>query len=267
MFAFWTPESSGGTNPLTPVVPARDAIQLEVTFVERPLGDPLLGTQLWSGIDQVGAVARKEEREALNRLGLQVGNAGAAPCPALEQMLELNKDAIAVHNDSIAAPVRQVFYVEANQSPAIQANSHEECAIDVPTLSGVAARNYTRFQGVLRITARRLQDGWVQIDFTPEIHHGERRWRPVASSSGWQGRDTPEIDALLAHRFSMRLHVGEMAVITGDSHSTRSFGHQCFVAGEASQGEKQRLLVVRVADMAKIEPVHSASQGALPAKR
>ena len=57
MFAF-RPAFCRLGNLLPPLRPARDALQIDVVFIERPLGDPLLGKTLWNDIDQVAGSTR-----------------------------------------------------------------------------------------------------------------------------------------------------------------------------------------------------------------
>src|SRR5262249_41472371 len=67
---------------------APGAIQLDAVYVERPIGDPLLGPELWRYVDQVAAVDA-EARGPLRRNGFRVGLVGANPPIALQKMLGL----------------------------------------------------------------------------------------------------------------------------------------------------------------------------------
>jgi hypothetical protein len=257
VFAFWPTTKMGSDQALPPIRPARDAMQIEITFVERSVGDPLLGNALWRDIDQLGAVS-SNERDVLKRLGLRIGNVGATPGGALEKMLHLS-DAIDTAPENAKLPVHRV-YLRSSEGSSIDTNTVASCTIDVPLQSGTKETTYKNFKGVLRMTAHRLQDEWAQLEFVPEIHHGVDRLRPMPAKGGWQTKESPEVDALLTQRFSIKLHVGEMALMTTDGSGPRSFGHQCFVSDEPRKGPIQRVLVVRLANMSRIEPLYAPSR-------
>jgi len=263
VFGFWPPATSTVANSLPPLQPSRDAVQIEFTFVERPVGDPLLGTALWGQIDQVGAVTASEA-ESLKRMGLRVGNAGASICPALEQILRDSEPADVPASDTHISVKKETLCIGPGISPPITINSARKCTIDVPATSGTKERTYESFKGVLRLTAHRLQDGWARLEFVPEIQFGQERVRPITASAGlqsvWQPEVSQEIESLLAQRFSVKLHVGEMVIITADAtENARLFGTQAFVRDQRGTGPLQRVLIVRLANMSRIDPVYAQS--------
>ena len=58
--------------------PTRDAVQLEIVFIERPLEDPLLGHALWKEVDQIGALD-PAVRDVLRKNGFKVGVTASDP--------------------------------------------------------------------------------------------------------------------------------------------------------------------------------------------
>ena len=251
--------SSGTQNVLTPLRPARDALQIDVVFVERPLGDPLLGKTLWNDIDQVAGF-ESSELDAVKQLGFLIGNAGANPCPALERMLRESADPL---DDADAKNClrlkKQTFCLRSSQASSIETNAVPHCTFDLPLFSGPREKKYDNFKSVLRLTAVRLQDGWAKLEFAPEIHHGMDRVRPMVVNGGWQAKESQEVDTL-PQRFSLKLHVGEMAVMTAAPADSRSFGHYAFIREDAEKGPVQRLLVVRLSNMSRIDPVYSTPE-------
>jgi hypothetical protein len=263
VFGFWPPAASSTSNALPPLQPSREAVQIEFTFVERPVGDPLLGNALWGQIDQVGAVSASEA-ESLKRLGLRVGNAGASICPALEQILRELEPPDAPGSDTHISVKKETLCIGPGVSPPIVTNSTGKCIIDVPVTSGSKERTYENFKGVLRLTAHRLQDGWARLEFVPEVHFGQEQLRPMSATAGlqsvWQPEMAQEIEAFLPQRFSVKLHVGEMVVITADAtDNARMFGTHAFVRDQKGVGALQRVLIVRLANMSRIDPVYSQS--------
>jgi hypothetical protein len=272
VFGFWAPATTSTSNLLPPLQPSREAVQIEFTFVERPVGDPLLGSALWGQIDQVGAVTASEA-ESLKKLGLRVGNAGASICPALEQILRESEPPDTKGSDTRISVKKETLCIGPGVSPPIVTNSVRKCTLDVPATSGTKERKYENFKGVLRLTAHRLQDGWARLEFVPEIHFGQEQLRPTSATAGlqsvWQPEMSQEVQALLPQRFFVKLHVGEMVVITADvTDNARMFGTQAFVRDQPAVGALQRVLIVRLANMSRIDPVYSQPGGGLnPAGR
>jgi hypothetical protein len=265
VFGFWPPAATSTSNALPPLQPSREAVQIEFTFVERPVGDPLLGTPLWGQIDQVGAVTASEA-ESLKRLGLKVGNAGASICPALERILKDTEPPDAKDSDTHILVKKETLCIGPGVSPPIITNSVRKCTIEIPATSGSKERTYENFKGVLRLTAHRLQDGWTRLEFVPEVHFGQEQLRPMSSTAGlqsvWQPEMAQEVEAFLPQHFFVKLHVGEMVVITADAtDNARMFGTQAFVRDQPSAGAVQRVLIVRLANMSRIDPVYSQSGG------
>jgi hypothetical protein len=264
VFGFWPPASTTVANSLPPLQPSRDAVQIEFTFVERPVGDPLLGKALWGQVDQVGAVAPNEV-ESLKRMGLRVGNAGNSICPALEQILRESEPAdTSSSSENRISVKKETLCIGPGISPPITINSARKCAVDVPVGSSTKERSYDNFKGVLRLSTHRLQDGWARLEFVPEIHFGQERLRPTSGSAGlqsvWQPEVAQEVESLLAQRFSVKLHVGEMVLITADAaDNARLFGTQAFVREQRGAGTLQRVLIVRLANMSRIDPVYAES--------
>jgi hypothetical protein len=250
---------SSAQNLLTPLRPARDALQIDVVFVERPLGDPLLGRSLWNDIDQVAGF-ESAELDSVKQLGILIGNAGANPCPALERMLRESADPLdAADAKNCLRLKKQTFCLRNSESSSIETNAAQHCTLDLPLFTGPREKKYDNFKSILRLTALRLQDGWAKLEFAPEIHHGIERVRPMVINGGWQPTESQEIDTL-PQRFSLKLHVGEMAVMTAAPASPRSFGHNAFIREDAEKGTVQRLLVVRLSNMSRIDPVYSTPE-------
>jgi hypothetical protein len=264
VFGFWPPSTTAATQSLPPLQPSRESVQIEFTFLERPVGDPLLGTALWSQIDQVGAVSGTES-ESLKQLGLRVGNAGSVPSPALERMLKESQPDDAQASETHITVKKETLCIGPGVSPPITTNTIKKCTLDVPLTVGTKEGTYENFKSVLRLTAHRQQDGWARLEFVPEIHFGQERLRPMSANAGlqtiWQPEMAQEVETLLSHRFSVTLHVGEIVIITADAtEKPRLFGTQAFVRDQPGTGALQRVLLLRLANMNRINPVY-AQQG------
>ena len=241
---------------LAPIQASRDAMQIEIVFAERPLGDRLLGTALWQEIDQVGAVSA-DTRKTLAEYGLRVGSAGSSLPPALERLLELTaKSAEGAENDESRRMSTRRIYLLSGAEDLIPTSRFSSRTVTVPTPEGMTAKEYKDATGVLRLTAHRVQDGWARLEFQPEIHHGPSTMRRFASKDGWASTFSQSIDPFYNCRFSVNLHVGEMTVITADGTDLQSLGSCCFITGDDDSHKVQRVLVVRLMNMAKTDAVY-----------
>jgi hypothetical protein len=121
----------------------------------------------------------------------------------------------------------------------------------------MTTKDYTDATGVFRLQAHRVQDGWVRLEFQPEIHHGASTMRRVASKSGFATTFSRDIDPFSNCRFAVDLLVNEMAVITAEGNDAHSLGNCCFVGDDESGNRVQRVLVVRLTNMAKKDAVYA----------
>jgi hypothetical protein len=156
---------------------------------------------------------------------------------------------------------KQTFCLRDAESCSIETNALAKCTVELPLYTGAKEKTYEKFKSVLRLTAFRVQDGWARLEFAPEIHHGVDRLRPMVTNGGWQSREGQETD-VLPQRFSLKLHVGEIAVMTTAPEKHHSFGHNAFVREDETVGPLQRLLVVRLSNMSRVDPVYSTPETA-----
>ena len=154
---------------------------------------------------------------------------------------------------------KQTFCLRNAETCSIETNTLAKCTVELPLYTGAKEKKYENFKSVLRLTAYRVQDGWARLEFAPEIHHGVDRLRPMVANGGWQSREGQETD-VLPQRFSLKLHVGEIAVMTAAPEKPHSFGYNAFVREDATDGPLQRLLVVRLSNMSRVDPVYSTSE-------
>jgi hypothetical protein len=100
-----------------------------------------------------------------------------------------------------------------------------------------------------------LQDGWVRVEFVPEIHHGDLQLRPTPTDdAGWAYRSTQNIAQCYPQKFAVTLNVGESAVITA-AGGEETLGNQIFRRDQNGE-QRQRLLIIRLVDMGRtVKPV------------
>jgi hypothetical protein len=252
-----------------------DAIQLDVVYVERPLGDALLGDELWRYTSEISI--ETEQRSTLKRNGFRAGVVGSNPPPALQRMLGLKHDFAYEPQAEKSKQLRGHRYMlrSGSQQTILASPVYPECSLDIPQGDRSQHHSFENAQCKYRVTAERLQDGWVQLDFVPQIHHGSQQVRPVVGEDGWQYQDGQKTATLFPQRFTVRLAVGDMAILTAADGSQGRLGELFFrgppaltppgEAGHAEVGHSadslnsvQRLLVVRLAGMGTSNAPHAS---------
>jgi hypothetical protein len=249
---------AGGQSRELPAIPtSRDAIQLEIMLIERPVGDTLLGDSFWNEVDQVGSL-EPETRLALSRNGFRIGHTGSEPPRALERMLELKSEFASGPNGSPQKNLvgRRIVLASGGETEVQAGSLFSNCMVDIAGVDGVESKEFHDARFVFRVKAERDQDGWARIEFLPEIHHGAYRLRRVPGGVGFQLRTSQDVYPLYSERFSLMLNVGEMAILTTDGENSSSVGGHFFL-GDGANARVQRVLIVRLAGMTKTDPVYS----------
>ena len=192
------------------------AIQLDIVFAERPSGDRLLGPQLWREVDQVGAV-ENETRSILEQNGFKVGVVGARPPEALQSLLGLTADVGGGHKPEDASKqmvVRHVMLRPGGTTEIQVSPCYASCAAEVRQLGETTRRDYEQARCVYRVTAEQVQNGWVRLNFVPQVQFGDKLLRHTVGESGWQFSNSQKMESFLPQQFSVTLSVGELVVLS-----------------------------------------------------
>lgn len=240
---------------LRPVAPHADSIELQVMFVQRPVGDPLLGNTLWSQVDQISTVPA-ETQAALQRNGLRFGVAPSDPPHALQAVLGLTGRAVPRDAADETFVSGQSYPRRSGEELSVDAwPLYAACDIAIDQQGTQTTRSYTAARCVFRIRVERTQDGWARLEFTPEVHHGDHQMRPVAEDAELTLTGSQLIDPLYDQRFAVELNLGEMVLLGASGEDSTSLGHH-FFRGGATRAPTQRLLIVRLADMKRVSPIY-----------
>jgi len=238
---------------LPPIATSPSAVQLEFVLVERPLGDPLFGKSLWDVVDQIG-VLDPQVRGTLLKHGLRVGITGSAPPLELEALLELSSkddtDPFGV-NDRGRWAGRRVTLL-AGQETDVRPTDElwSECVVNVPKAEISEVRSFEQARFLFRVRAEETQPGWANIEFVPQVHHGEVQSRPSAAEATWMYRTGQKIEPVFPLAFDLTLGEGEWALIGLDGSDPTSLGYH-FFSTASGQLPSQRLLIIRLAETAK----------------
>lgn len=270
------PISLHETQRLPPIQLPPDAVQLDVVFVERPLGDALLGSELWQHVDQVGSLDR-QTRNTMRHSGFRAGVVASRPPLALQQMMGLKSEfAYEPEAERVKQLVGHHLMFRSGGETDIQVSPYyEECSFDAMRNGRSQSLNVRNARCLFKLKAERLQDGWAQLEFIPQIQYGDEKLRPVADADGWRYQNSQRNEILYPQRFSLTLSVGEMAIITAEDGADPALGRLFFCGPPAIDLSTphadpqdvpvrhsplhgptvQRLLVVRLAGMGDTESV------------
>ena len=235
---------------LPPLVAPRDAISLDVYFIERPAGDPLIGETLWRQLDEIG-VSSSKTRERLRATGLRVGSAGSNPPKTLRAAATEEQ----TESKQVGRPQSLTLFA-GQQATLEMANIESEFSLQMDSGGDSQKRTYQSARCILRVSSERVQDGWVRLSFQPELHHGRAHIKPTAGDDAWQLQGGQTIDRLLEAWFDVELHVGELVVIGATGAGEDSVAARFFRSGNPPEAI-ERILVLRVDDVKEIKPVRS----------
>jgi hypothetical protein len=226
---------------------APDAVQLEVIFIERAADDPQIGSLLWREVDQIAAIPA-ETRDLLHQNGFQIGHVGSSPPPIVQSLLGLVSDVTSSDNsqNKPMAGIRKML--PPGMETELQTSEPlERCHVSIVEGGQSKTYDYEQVRCVFRMKSARLHDGWVRLDFQPEIHYGDLRVRHTPTDDGWAYRSRQKVDARHGQSFSLTMNVGEIALITAAPNQSESMG-EWFFCRDDDGAKRQRLLIVRVAD-------------------
>lgn len=251
------PPETAVKSPLKPIVAPREAIALEVYFVDRRSGDPLIGDTLWESLHSVSSLD-PESRKRLQEDGFRLGMSAARPPRPLQVLMALSDD-----RDPTRRAIVQTYMLPSGQETWIvsrQVEPGEKVTRQTPD-GDVQTFEADHGQAIFKVSASAVEDGWVKLVMIPEIQHGQNSLKPTATDHEWTLRDRRQAVTLFEDRLSAELNVGEILVIgmTEDGHGKMA-SH--FLHSDKANG-LQRIMMIRVADMRTVEPqrLEATSQG------
>jgi hypothetical protein len=245
-------KQSASKPVLPPLVAPKDALTLEVYYIERGAGDALIGESLWRQLDEVGAVKSQEVRSRLRSAGLRVGLAGTNPPQALRAAAVEQRSA----SERGPGAMQKVSLLAGQETTIEAAIIDQSFQLRTHGAAGERVTPYDEARCILRISGERQQDGWVRLHVHPELHHGATTFRSSAQDGDWKLKQGQKIDQLYEQRFDVELNLGEMVVVGPLGEESDSIGARFFRTGEPPAAS-ERVLVIRVADVQQIEPVRS----------
>jgi hypothetical protein len=232
-------------------VAPQDGIELEVYFVERPTEDPLVGQSLWSEVNEINGFD-PQTQSRLKVAGIRCGIAGSTPPSSIRALVSAQE----IRNASQQTRIQPVTLLSGRSAELEAAIVKHPFRLTPTGPGGREPAQYDAARCVLRVTGERVQEGWVRLEFLPEIHHGNRQVRTVPTEHAWEFQESQQVDPLYEQRFSAELNIGEMVIIGATGAGRDTVGRYFFRGGQP-QPTTERLVIVRVREMQRIEPVRA----------
>lgn len=244
----------------------RDTIRLDVAIADRPAADLLLKL-LWDDVDEIG-VLDVDRKRALNSNGFRAGVAGSAVPSALQTILA---EAAAEISAIGQIPIGNTQSDLPGSSQVTLFNGQDtlfavsDSAVDELRFVGAGEdpnaepRQFLNAKCVIRLTAEKMQDGWVKVRLLPEIHHGANADRPVVADGALQYRKTQMVEPLYEYQFDITLNPGELAVIGTADASEDCLGRQ-FLEVSTPSGKRRKLITIRFLGTSTVQAQRSPDQ-------
>src|SRR5262249_19937854 len=143
------------------------------------------------------------------------GHASSNPPPAVQKLLGMVAE-IPTETHEKARPLmgRHQYLPPGGEAEIPTGIEHAHCDFEIRDKGRTKTVDYDQVSCVLRMKTNRLEEGWVRVDFQPEIHYGNSQMRYTPTDEGWAHRGGQNIDVRQSQRFSVTMNVGEMALIT-----------------------------------------------------
>lgn len=225
----------GNWTRLKPKLPdaTPDIVELHYIFLERPLGDPLLNTDIWAEADEQAIPL--DQKALLEENGIRMARLGANLSTKMLALLRENPSTgrrHQAHSGSLAKiqtteiiPRLEIFTLVAGQTRGESIEQAQGYFYLTPTI-GTGAR--------------------IRLTVVPEVEHGEQKNRrtPAPDLSGWilrSERDARGYDELKA---DLDLTSGEYLLLGCYPERNGTLGHRFLTSGEGTS-QRQTVVLVR----------------------
>jgi hypothetical protein len=254
-------DSTSGRNPLQPIVPPRDAIELEVYLIDRVVGDPQIGDSLWNDLHAV-TVVDPSVRDRLNQHGFRFAMSSSHPPQAIQSLLALSSV-----NDPSRRAIRQNFTVISGGDATLIANAIPPGSkVNIPMANGVRTLEIDQGNCLFQVRATRESNDWARIEIVPELRYGEFSQRYHATDHEFLMDHGQKSVKVYEDRLGLELNVGEFLVLGLKGDDKQALGRHYFRT-ELENREFERIILIRLARMSRIEPEKvERSKPAAPAK-
>ncbi len=265
-------EKISGHSPLRPATPSPESITLEIIWARFPEGDPRLNEQVWSQIDET-QIAPPVRRELANN-GFRVGIVGGILPDAIADVLQLKEStsspdgsasletasietasleaAPELEMDLLVEPMvrRRLLQIRRGHRAEIQASEiYPTLPLLVNQHGELGGQTYRDAQAIYALQMDPQPGRRVQIELTPELHHGSPRLRWRSGETGiLRQASLRESEIYTSLRLAANIGPGEMLLLMGLPNASSRLGHY-FHTVDSPDGRQQKLILIRLAQV------------------
>jgi hypothetical protein len=251
----FTPIQDEKGHILQPTLMDPGSVAIEVISLRLPAGDPQLVQKIWQEVDEQSLPV--EVRRKLEKDGFRAGVLAGQIPPSLSKLLEL-KPAAAGSGDvqqvkiaDFVKPARvtsQHLQTRAGQRYEIAASGVlEKMPVLVSESGEIHGLTYERAQGIFAVRVTPQLDGRVEVELSPEVHHGKTRQHWVGDQSIFRletGRPKRAFEEL---KLSAMLGPGGILILGSQPDRQGSLGHYFFLENNGRDDRlDEKLILVRL---------------------
>ncbi|MCA9056931.1 MAG: hypothetical protein KDA85_00470 [Planctomycetaceae bacterium] len=252
--------------------PVLSMAKLETIVVSQPANEVRIRRLAWQELDESGVMA-PEKRRQLNDAGLRVGVAGGSIPWALQSLArekESEQNGVSAlpqlneRNSHTNAPVGPVFSVMEGGRTIIDLQSGiDGQLLPIDQISELKSlRSREKLRCVFEVTAKELKDGWVLLNFLPQIHSGAAGLRLSVQGSSDKLPVRQDVLPLYDLQFSIKLHRGDTAVVGHIDSADWNLGKLLFQPDVNSRQISEKLLMIRLLEIDQIRGSREAGLAA-----
>src|SRR5262249_53098611 len=139
-----------------------DVIQMDVALVERPIGDRYINQDFWDFADE--QIVALERKAVLEDNGFRIGQVGGITPAELQALLTSER--------SCANP-RRIQLHAGKETALLLGPALAHCQFQIDHDGRSAPVILEQAQCTLEVLPTLTREGRIQLQFTPQIHHGE----------------------------------------------------------------------------------------------
>ena len=248
----------------TPDLPVRQVVRMEPLVITRPASETRVRQHVWEKLCESGLMS-PDTRRRLNENGFRVGVSGASVPWALDSLIRENGHP-ANRRPLGAGSEDSHLYFSASGGPTagIAVLEGSESLVQIRRASGAEIPSDAEVRGlrgltdsdtircVFRIRTVESGNGWVLLQFVPELRFGSQTPRYTIEEGDERLPVRQQILPLHDQQIEIRLHTGEVVVIGLEKTENWTLGRLFFLS-DSLTSTNENLLVLRLTDIETVE--------------